>query len=53
MSKNMIFLVLGILTAWFVISFFTKDYSYEYLFTLFTGVFLGYGVGKKDADPEE
>lgn len=53
MSKNMMFLVLGILAAWVVIGLFTKDFSYDYLIYLFFGVFLGYTVGKKEAAPEE
>ncbi|WP_301109109.1 hypothetical protein [Sporosarcina sp.] len=53
MSKNMIFLVLGILAAWFVIGIFTKDFSIDYLIYLFFGVFLGYTVGKKEAEPKE
>lgn len=47
MSKNMLSLLAGILVAWLAISFFTKNFDSNYLFTLLIGVFLGYQVNKK------
>ncbi|WOV83657.1 tRNA U-34 5-methylaminomethyl-2-thiouridine biosynthesis protein [Sporosarcina jeotgali] len=48
MSKNIIWLVAGILVAWFMISIFTKNYDGDFLLILLLGVFLGYGVGKTE-----
>lgn len=48
MSRAMISLIAGILTAWLAISMFTKDFDGNYLFTLLIGVFLGYEVKKKE-----
>ncbi|WP_252504026.1 hypothetical protein [Sporosarcina sp. Marseille-Q4943] len=48
MSKTMISLIAGILFAWLVISFITKNFDGNFLFALLIGVFLGYGVKKKE-----
>ncbi|MDW0111161.1 hypothetical protein [Sporosarcina aquimarina] len=48
MSKNIIWLVAGILVAWFVISILTKNFDGDFLLVLLLGVFIGYGVGKKE-----
>lgn len=50
MSKAMISLLAGILFAWLVISFFLKDFDWNYLFTLLIGVLLGYEVKKKETE---
>ncbi len=44
----MISLIAGILVAWLVLSFFTKNFDGNYLFTLLIGVLLGYGAKKKE-----
>lgn len=48
MSKNIVWLVAGILFAWVVISFITKNYDGDFLLIILIGVFMGYGVGKKE-----
>ncbi|MEK4715898.1 hypothetical protein [Sporosarcina sp. FSL K6-5500] len=48
MSKTMITLIAGILVAWLVISLFAKNFDGNFLITLLIGVFVGYGVRKKE-----
>lgn len=48
MSKTMITLIAGILVAWLVINLFTKNFDGNFLITLLIGVFVGYGVRKKE-----
>ncbi|WP_186668036.1 hypothetical protein [Sporosarcina sp. BP05] len=48
MSKNIMLLIAGILFAWLVISIITKKFDGDFLLILLLGVFIGYGVGKKE-----
>lgn len=48
MSKNIILLIAGILFAWLVISMITKNFDGDLLLIILLGVFIGYGVGKKE-----
>ena len=50
MSKTMISLLAGILVAWVAISLITKNFDGNFLITLLLGVFLGYGVKKKETE---
>ncbi|MDV6379279.1 tRNA U-34 5-methylaminomethyl-2-thiouridine biosynthesis protein [Sporosarcina sp. GW1-11] len=48
MSKSIIGLIAGILSAWLVISIITKSFDSDSLLILLLGVFMGYGIGKKE-----
>ncbi|WP_338657424.1 hypothetical protein V6B14_23380 (plasmid) [Sporosarcina psychrophila] len=48
MSKNIMLLIAGILFAWLVFSIITKNFDGDFLLILLLGVFIGYGVGKKE-----
>ena len=52
MSKAMLLLLAGIISAWLVMSFITKEFNEEFLLILLFGVFLGYGVGRREVDKE-
>ena len=48
MSKNLLWLIAGILFGWIIIIIFTKNVDGDFLLTLLLGVILGYGVGHKE-----
>ncbi|MFS0688801.1 hypothetical protein AB1K89_06125 [Sporosarcina sp. 179-K 8C2 HS] len=48
MSKTLLILIAGILSAWLVIGFFTKNYDGDFLIILLFGVLVGYGVRKRE-----
>ncbi|WP_158232396.1 MULTISPECIES: hypothetical protein [unclassified Sporosarcina] len=48
MSKNIMLLIAGILFGWLVISIIKKNFDGDFLLILLWGVFMGYGVGKKE-----
>ena len=50
MSKTMLSLLAGILVAWLALGLITKNFNGEYLLTLLFGVFIGYGVKKKELE---
>lgn len=49
MSKYLVMLIAGILVAWVVIGLFTKNFDGNFLIIFLLGVFLGYGIKKKEA----
>lgn len=48
MSKSLMLLIAGILFGWSVISIITKIFDGDFLLIILLGVFMGYGVGKKE-----
>ena len=48
--KGLLLAILGALAAWFVISFFTKDWDTTGLIYLILGIVVGHQVGKQNTE---
>lgn len=52
MSKSLLLLLAGTVSAWLIMGWITKNFNEDFLFVLLFGVFVGYGVGRQEVDKE-